>query len=135
MRETINSKESLDTVKSLIDKMQSEFGYLEITIEPRKKTRSGTQNRALHLYLTQLAEALNDAGYDMKRTIKKEVDIPWSLASAKEYLWGPVQKAVTGLDRTSKADSKQYSEIYEVLNRHMAQKFGILVPWPKKNAR
>ena len=131
-RETINSKASLETVKALMDQMQAEFGYLEITIEPRKKTRTNTQNRALHLYLGQLATALNDSGYDMKRTIKQDVDIPWNTDTAKQYLWVPIQKVVTGLDKTSKADTSQYSAIYKVLNRHIAQKFGVSIPWPDK---
>ena len=134
-RETVNSKDSLETVKALMDQMQAEFGYLEITIEPRKKTRTNTQNRALHLYLGQLAIALNDSGYDMKRTIKQDVDIPWNTDTAKQYLWGPIQKVVTGLDKTSKADTAQYSAIYEVLNRHMAQKFGVSVPWPSEGGK
>lgn len=133
MKETVNSKQSLDTVKSLLDQMQAEFGYLEITIEPRKKTRTTTQNRALHKYLSMLADALNSAGYDMKRTIKQEVDIPWNGDTAKEFLWRPIQKAVTGLDSTAKADTSQYNNIYEVLNRHIAQKFGVSVPWPSKD--
>jgi hypothetical protein len=131
-KETVNSKDSLQSIHLMIDQMQAEFGYLEITIEPRKKTRTNTQNRALHLYLGQLAKALNDAGYDMKRTIRQDVDIPWNTDTAKQYLWGPIQKVVTGLDKTSKADTSQYSDIYETLNRHMAQKFGVSIPWPSE---
>ena len=79
------------------------------------------------------ADALNDAGYDMKRTIKQDVDIPWSQSSAKEFLWRPIQKIVTGLDSTTKPEASQYSAIYEVLNRHIAQKFGVSIPWPEKD--
>lgn len=96
------------------------------------KSRTLTQNRALHKYCDLLANALNDAGYDMKRTIKQDVDIPWNQASAKQFLWRPIQKAVTGLDSTTKPEASQYSAIYEVLNRHMSQKFGVSVMWPQR---
>ncbi len=35
------------------------------------------QRNALHLYCEMLACALNNAGYDMKKTLKEEVEIPW----------------------------------------------------------
>ena len=38
-----------------------------------------------------IANALNDAGLDMKKVLKPEIDIPWNTATVKEYLWRPVQ--------------------------------------------
>ena len=94
-------------------------------------TRTKQQNNALHLYCRNLAEALNDAGYDMKRTIKQDVDIPWSDDLVKNFLWRPIQKAVTGKDSTAHLKKEQYNEVYQILNRHLADKFGVSVPFPQ----
>ena len=96
--------------------------------------RTLQQNKALHKYLRSLAEALNDAGYDMRRTLKPdawlEAEIPWNCEMAKRFLWGPIQKAMTDEDSTTEMDTREPSEIYETLNRMTAEKFGISVPWP-----
>ena len=94
-------------------------------------TRTKQQNNALHLYCRNLAEALNDAGYDMKKTIKQEVDIPWSDDLVKKFLWRPIQKAVTGKDSTAHLKKEQYNEVYQILNRHLADKLGVSVPFPQ----
>ena len=95
-----------------------------------RKRRTLSQNAALHLYCERLAEALNNAGYDMKRTLKEDVEIPWTKEMAKEYLWRPIQKVMTGEESTTEMNTVEPSEIYEVLNRHIAEKFGVSVPWP-----
>lgn len=95
-----------------------------------KDKRTLTQNRAMHKYFTQLAEALNDGGLDMKRTLKPEIDIPWSGATVKKFLWKPIQDAILDKDSTTELDTKEPSLVYETLNRHLSEKFGIHVPFP-----
>ena len=97
------------------------------------RQRSSKQNSALHVYLGLLATALNDAGLDMRKVLKPSVDIPWTQKSAKEYLWKPIQKAMTGHRSSTKPERSEYTEIYEALNRHTATKFGISLPWPTKD--
>jgi len=92
--------------------------------------RTIKQNASLHVYCELLAEALNDAGYDMKKTLKPEVDIPWRKESVKEHLWKPIQKALTGKESTTDISTVEPSEIYDVLNRHIGEKFGVHVDWP-----
>ena len=82
-----------------------------------------------------LAKELNDAGLDMKKTLRPDIDIPWTCELAKSYLWKPIQKAVIDKESTTKADRSEYTKVYEVLNRHTAEKFGICVPWPSKENR
>ena len=48
------------------------------------KQRTAKQNRALHLYFTHLADELNSAGLDMRKTLKPGVEIPWDGKSIKE---------------------------------------------------
>jgi len=84
------------------------------------------------LYFTNLAEELNERGLDMKTVLKPEVDIPWNKNTIHDYMWVPIQKAMTGKESTTELESPDPSEIYEVLNRHLAQKFGVSVPWPSE---
>ena len=92
--------------------------------------RTTQQNKSLHLYLDMLASALNDAGYDMKRTLKPEIDIPWNQERAKEHLWKPIQEIMLNKQSTTEPETGEYIQVYEVLNRHIAEKFGISVSWP-----
>jgi len=88
------------------------------------------QRKALHLYCEMLASALNNAGYDMKKTLKEEVEIPWQKMMVKEHLWKPIEKVVTDKDSTEEMTNKEVNEIYRVLDRHISQKFGVSVPFP-----
>ena len=96
------------------------------------KQRSTKQNSALHVWLKQVSKELNDAGYDMKRVMKPEVEIPWDDEGmmAKEHLWRPIQKIMLDKESTTEPERGDYVKVYEVLNRHLSAKFGISVPWP-----
>lgn len=94
--------------------------------------RTLSQNAAMHKYFRDLAFALNDAGLDMRKTLKPSIDIPWTEDSVKRHLWRPIQQAMTDSHSTTKLDTKQVGEIYEVLTRHLASKFGISVPFPTR---
>lgn len=97
------------------------------------KQRTIQQNKALHKYCEMLAESLNSAGYEMKAVLAvKQVDVPWTRESVKEVLWRPIQEAMTGKESTTQLDRMEPSQIYEVLNRHIAQNFGVSVPWPSE---
>lgn len=126
----INSEHSKELFILQMSKLYDEHRYLRVTMKTGKQ-RTGLQNNSLHLYLSMLADELNDAGLDMKKTLKPEVEIPWTLESAKEFLWRPIQKALTRKDSTTKPTTKDYVYIYEVLSRHLVDKFGVNVPWPR----
>ena len=101
-----------------------------VSIKCLEKRRTTQQNKALHLYFTLLATELNDSGYDMKKTISKEMDINWNSYNIKEYLWRPLQKSLIGHKRTSQLKTNQIDEVYEVLNRVIAERTGVHVPFP-----
>ena len=100
--------------------------------------RTLQQNKALHKYFRQLADALNFAGLDMKATLShRSVDVPWNVNRIKEALWKDLQMIMTksdeypeGKDSTIQLDTKEVSEIYETLNRWTASKLGVSVPFP-----
>ena len=93
--------------------------------------RTLKQNSALHLYFTLLAEALNDAGFDAKKTLKPEIEIPWSPEMIKELIWRPVQEIYLRKKSTTQLDKqKDIDIIYEIVNRHIGERTGIHVPFP-----
>lgn len=96
------------------------------------KQRTSLQNAALHKYFTLLAEELNLAGYDMKRTLKPSVEIPWTPDSVKEFLWKPVQHAYLDKESTTELTTKEIDKVYDVLNRHLGETTGVTVVFPSK---
>lgn len=89
-------------------------------------TRTEAQNNALHLWLDQVAQACNDAGYDIKVIIKhfKEgVDVPCTKENLKEILWRPVQKAMYKKHSTTQLDKeKEITEIHKVISEELLAK-------------
>jgi hypothetical protein len=132
----INSLTSLAQAITAIDAEWREHHYIELVIKRKAKQRTLTQNKALHLFLTMLSEVLNDAGYDMKRTLKHDVAIPWTPGAAKEFLWRPIQKALTQKESTTEITTVDPTAIHETLCRHLGQKLGVTCPpWPKKEKK
>ena len=100
-----------------------------------KGKRTGLQNASIHLYLTHLVNAFNDAGMDMTYVmskLSKGVGIPWSMSAAKERLWKPTQLATYGTESTTKLDSDQVGSVYEALNQVTSEQLSIGVNFPDK---
>jgi len=100
-----------------------------------EKKRTNLQNKAMHLWCEQLGNALNDAGYDMKVVLKPEADINWNRYMVKEYLWRPIQKAMLGKESTTELTTKELTDVSDIINRHLGEKFGISVPFPSDYER
>lgn len=101
-------------------------------MEYKEEQRTPVQNKALHLYFELVAEALNDAGYDIQKTVVHQMDIPWSKESVKELIWRQAQKTLKGKISTTELSTKDIDSVYEVVNRYLAQ-FGIHVPFPSND--
>ena len=90
--------------------------------------RTHAQNRAMHLYYKQVADALNSAGLDIKHTLKAEVS--WTYISVKELMWKPLQKVLLDKQSTTKLTKSEIDTVYNVMSRHLADKLGISVRFP-----
>lgn len=99
-------------------------------MEKTQRQRTTQQNKALHVLFRMLAEELNDAGLDMRKTLKQSVDIPWDPKTVKEYLWRPVQKAQLGKDSTTELTTEEIDKVFDTINRHLGERFGLHVPFP-----
>jgi hypothetical protein len=92
--------------------------------------RTDRQSRAIHVWCEELARELNNRGLDMKTVLKPEVDIPWTKDTVKDYLWRPVQRALLQKESTTSLDTAEVSKVYDVLDRHLLQKFDIDMAFP-----
>jgi hypothetical protein len=97
---------------------------------PAKRTAS--QNSALHLGCRLIADALNDAGLDIRKVIKPEVEISWTVYSVKDYLFRPVMKTMTGKDSTTELNKLvEIDKIWDTVMRFLGQNHGIeYIPFP-----
>ena len=129
----INSEQSLAAYKLFLDAQFKKHKFLRLTVKTGKQ-RSQTQNAALHLFCSQLADALNDAGFDFRAFIKDGYPVPFNENLVKEHLWKPIQKAITGKESTTKPERHEYAMIYDSLNLKLAE-HGLFVPWPSKDSK
>lgn len=95
------------------------------------KQRTPRQNRALHKFFSLLSDELNAGGYNVQIVLKEKMDIDWTPALVKEVLWRPAQKVILQKKSTTELEkTKDIEMVYEHLNRHLGEKFGVHVPWP-----
>jgi len=92
--------------------------------------RTNQQNKALHVLFGLYAQTLNEAGLDMRKTLKPEVDIPWSGATVKEYLWRPVQIAQLNKKSTTELTTVEIDKVFDTLNKYLGEKHGLHTPFP-----
>ncbi len=93
--------------------------------------RTPSQNNSLHLWFDLVAKELNEAGYTVQMVLKEKVDLDFDGDKVKELLWRPAQQAI--LKKKSTTELKKITDIdrvWEHLNRHLGEKFGIHVPFP-----
>ena len=68
----------------------------------------------------------------MKKTLKQDAEIPWTTELVKEYLWKPIQSAVTGEKSSSDVSASDYDEIHKHLSHLLSTKFNVYVPFPSR---
>lgn len=98
--------------------------------DKKEEQRTKQQNRALHKFFELLADELNHAGYDMRKTLKPEIDIPWGKETVKEFLWRPIQQAQVRKSSTTLLNTKEIDKVYDTLNRFLGEKLHIHIPFP-----
>ena len=96
------------------------------------KPRTGAQNAALHVWCRMLAEHLNSLGLCVQDFFKETYEVPFSPGIVKDNVWRPMQIAVAGQESSSDLTTVQMTEIYDYVNRALANK-GIQAPaWPER---
>ena len=98
------------------------------------KPRTLSQNSALHLMFTQLADTLTENGLDMKKTLKPSIEIKWTPELVKEYLFRPLMRIQTGKESTTELTTKEIDLVFETLNKHLGEKFGLTIIFPSTDS-
>ena len=107
------------------------WAYLDKLILPKTaKQRTIQQNKALHVYFTLIANALESAGYDVQSVITKIMKIPWSPPLVKELLWKRAQKAHLDKGSTTELTTRDIDKVYDIVNRFLSEGFHITEPFP-----
>jgi hypothetical protein len=122
-----------ETKEALSWMMENEGKKCWAEVGRETEVRTDTQNRALHKYFDLLAKELNAAGYTVQLVLKEKVDLSWDGNKIKELIWRPAQEAITGKKSTTKLDKvSEITEVWEHLNLHLSEKFGIHVAFPSE---
>lgn len=76
------------------------------------------------MYFRLLADALNDAGYSMSKSlIKMDVDVPWTEQNVKEIIWKGIQDAMFNKESTTELNSDEVNKIYLVVDHFVTDRF------------
>lgn len=106
---------------------------LTVSLETPEKKMTKPQLNSIWLYCQLVANALNDAGYEVSiygANQQVVMATPYTKEFIRENLWKPAQKSLTETESTSKLDSKDPNLIYEAVNMFTANNFGISINFP-----
>ena len=93
--------------------------------------RTTDQNKALHLWFRLVAEELNNAGFTVNHVLAKKIELNWNERLVKEILWRELQERLLGKKSTTELEKHMdIDAVWETLNRHLGQEFGVHVPFP-----
>lgn len=96
-----------------------------------QKSRTQQQNSALHLWFKLLADEMNQAGYTVQLVLAQKMDLDWDKDKVKGLLWRPAQQAILKKKSTTELSKiEDIDKVWEHLNRHIGEKFGLHVPFP-----
>lgn len=95
-----------------------------------QKTRTLTQNKALHLMFTQLADELNGQGLTVMKTLKHDAEIMWTPTLVKELVWRKLQIALTGKESTTEINTQEINKILDTMTKYLGENQGIDVVFP-----
>jgi len=73
----------------------------------------------------------------MQKVLKPSIDIDWNPVNVKQYLWRPIQIAITQKKSTTElSKSQEIEKIHDILMRHLGEKFGLeYIPFPSMERR
>lgn len=126
----MNREKLIDAIELILEAPENEREELLRKFLHRLKTsddqRTEKQNNSLWLFMTILAETLNDMGLDQRKLLKPTINIPWTKDAIHDHLWVPIQEAMYGFKSTTKLKKLgQLDKVHEVLMRELGEKHGV----------
>lgn len=103
-----------------------------------KKTRSLSQNAAIHKYLELLANEFNKQGVTLQNVVKhiEKAEIRPTGANLKEVMWRTMQIALFNKESSTELTTGEVDKVYEMLNAFLRQiegYDGTSVPFPSRD--
>ena len=103
-----------------------------------EKQRTNQQNKAMHKYFEQVAEALNEAGIsrvEYAELVKSRgIELSWSKENVKEDMWKLIQNALLKKASTKELAKIEVDSIYDEMNNFLGSKFGVHVEFPSEES-
>jgi hypothetical protein len=96
------------------------------------KQRTLRMNRAFHLWLSLSAQALRDGGFTLKQILESIPEVEMTPVAMKE-IWRQIQVTMTGKTSTVELTTKELQEVWEIVNREILLKRGIVIPFPSSD--
>lgn len=118
--ETDNTPEDLQKVMEIYGKVYK--------VQKVDDVRSSQQNNAMHLWFSQYAELLNDAGFDVKATVREDIEVPWTGDLIKSVIWKPLLLQMYGKKSTRKMEKKMVNKLLDTINKTIGVRTGVPVP-------
>jgi hypothetical protein len=114
------------------DDMCQWCGHCEKCHGQTEKQKTDAQRAALHVWLEQIAQILNEGGIDQtiffEKYVKKGFKIPWSKHSVKEVMYKPILAAMSGKESTEDMNTVEPGQICQVLGSKLSELTGITPP-------
>jgi len=98
--------------------------------------RTDPQNRALHVYCREVANALNDGGYSLNAVLEaKSIDVDCTQENIKEVIFKAIMHALyPDITSTTQLEKLHVTDVYEHMNRFLSNNFERAqhVTWPSE---
>lgn len=125
--------ETADEGKSAVIKILNMLGLQQFTIKEKKGRRSDNQNRAAHLWFTQVAQDAREKGLTMDDLILNPVEFPITESIIKDF-FREVGRVMYKKDSTTKLTTDEFSQVVEVCQREFAKRLDCQIPFPSLDA-
>jgi hypothetical protein len=90
---------------------------------------SKQHSKAFHLWLSYIADELNNAGLTREQILELIVDIRWNKVTVKELLYRPILIATTTKTSTTQVTDKELCEVEKGFDEALL-KLGIKIDYP-----
>lgn len=112
------------------DKMEKFSNAIYVVDIKNQDLRTLQQNKAVHLWATQIADLLNSKGLFMKGVFGKE--IMWTKELVKEQIIKETMKKIFNIDSTTKIQRKELDGLIDYVCLAFGTRSIVLPPFPNR---
>jgi hypothetical protein len=101
-----------------------------------EQQRTKSQNKAIHLWFTQITQTLNDSGYTLHDLLRafNSVSVDVTENSVKSVMQA-IAEVQYGKSHTSELTTLECTRVAEEMNRILGQGLGVHVPFPSHDTK